>query len=577
MKHVKIISSLLVVVVICMVAIFLIEGPTSKIINERLMQEANAALFEIYPDATGFEEVTEEYPTDEAILNIFTVKEGETQVGVVYKGEVAGYNPGVQFLLGVTTDDEVAGFKILANSETAGIGKDLIEHPDFAEQFAGVPRETMQDVGVDLVAGSTANVTLGGVNKGVKHVLTYHGVNFKGEVAVVPETEEEKIERLKSEFFPGSTFTDVTGDYPEGDIILEILEASNGGYIFTTLFNGYSLDSVYMIGIGTDGVVTGYSTLSTKETAGIGEALVMNEEFQAQFAGISVEQLKETGVDSVAGTSAPFTLEGLNESLSELASYFNKEVLGVQDTVAPELAILPKQTEFEVGSTAPVWDSYVTATDNEDGVVVTHDAEAVVDMNVAGTYTVMYTATDTAGNYTTLTIEFVISEGAVEIVLVPVSDEVEAILATMDPEASEYSDELISDEIIKGIYTSRDADKNITSVFYDVETENGGYASNNKIMVQFDPSINSITKVNVYVSKATYKTDSYAPNSGKGEDLDSPLIAAVWEGVAQVGQVTEADVDSVSGTTAVETFPSLIEVIDYVINYQVTNQIGGAE
>ena len=408
-------------------------------------------------------------------------------------------------------------------------------------------------------------------------MLAYHGVTFKGEVAVIPETDEEKIERLKSEFFPGSTFTDVTTNYADADIIMGILEASNGGYVVTALFSGYAVDSLYMIGIGTDGVVTGYETLSTNETAGIGADLVMHEDFGAQFIGLDMDDLKSSSVDYVAGSTASITLAGVNEGVDALASYVNKELLGVKDTVAPTLVLnTAKQTEFEVDSAVPNFDTYATATDNEAGVVLTHNG-ADVDMSTAGTYTVIYTATDAAGNYTTETLEFVISAGAVVVELVPVSAAVEAILATMDASATDYADELITDGLIKGIYTSRDADQNITSVFYDITSDNGGYADDNKIMVQFDPSINAIVKVVVYDAKATYKSDGYAPNSGKGEDLDSTLITVLWEGVAQVGQVTETEVDSASGTTASESFPSLIESIDYAINYQVTNEIGGAE
>jgi|GEM_PF-5284187 len=576
MKAVKIILSLLVVVVACMLAIYLVEGPTSKIINDRLDAEANEALYEMFDTADEVEKVTDDYPEDDSITEISVMKSNGTQIGVVYKVEGAGYNPGIQFLIGVDSNDNVKGFKLLQNTETAGIGKDLIESAEFAAQFTDVPRTTIQTDGVDLVNGSTAGITLSGINKSVQYALAYHGVNFKGEEAVVPETPEEKVERLKSEFFEGATYTDVTGDYSEPDLVLEILEASTGGFVVTAIFNGYVVDSVYIIGVGTDGLVTGYGTITTNETEGIGADLVLDEEFEQQFIGLDLTTLIDTGVDLVGGSTAVMTLAGVNESLNMIADFIKKDLLNVQDTLAPVIEVLPKQTEFEAGSDAPLWDTFVSVSDNEEVASVENDASEVVDMDTAGTYTVTYTATDTSGNIATETIDFTIVEGAVEIILIPVPGDIETVLLALDPSADAYSDELISDDVITGVYTSRDVDKNITSVFYSILSGNGSWASDNLVMVQFDPTTNTIVKVNVYVNNASYYTSEYAPNEGVGENLDSEVIADEWIGVGAVGSLTETDLDTVAGTTAEESFPALIEAIDYAIQYQLDNNIGGA-
>lgn len=325
MKTIKVVLVLTITVVGAMMGVFFVEGITTPIITERLEAEANEALFEMYADADGIENVTLDYPEDDVVSEVFVMKSGSTDVGVVYKAEFAGYNPGILVLLGVDMQtNTIAGFSVLANSETAGIGKDLLADPLFSEQFIGLTIDDLRNTGVDFVSGATAKLTLGGVNRGVKDIAIYHAVNFLGEEAPVEETPDMIKDRLKETWFLGATFT-------EGDAsgnVLEVLEASTGGVFMTAQFTGYGeTPTTYVLGFK-DGEVLGYATLESSETDGLGLTLITDSLFADQFTNIQAESLLDTGVDYVSGSTAAITLAGINESLIESVGYYVVNYLG---------------------------------------------------------------------------------------------------------------------------------------------------------------------------------------------------------------------------------------------------------
>ncbi len=730
MKHIRIVFALLLVVGIAMVGIFFVEGVTSPIIDERLANQANISLFEMFgvdvdnPGNFTLSEVPAE--EDSAVTNVYIMKDGSTEVGVIYKAEIAGFNPGIIFLIGIATEDNtVQGFSILVNGETAGIGKDLLEDPLFSEQFIGMTVEETRDDGVDFVSGSTAKSTLGGINRGLETVLVYHGVNFLGQAAPIIETPEMLLERLMTEWFVGDTltnvsadydlgntvteiyeakagnylikavfngidvvfdypekgtiilleienetivnfatistnetigfgydvimdddfplsvvgmdinntgidsvagvtitisgfnaalndiavfygvnfqgmeapveetpemivtrlkteffsgtYTDVTSNYPDNNSVLEVLESSTGGYVITGIFKGFASDSLYMIGIDGNTVV-GYGTVSTNETVGIGADLVLHPDFAAQFAGLDINALSDDGVDMVAGSTASITLDGLNKSVKEVINFYNTEISGVLDTEAPVITINEaKAITFSVDATAPSWASYATATDNQTVSSLTNDAAEVVDLGTVGTYDVTFTAIDNSGNVTTKVVTITVQAGEVAFVIVPVNENILIVLEGMDSESVAFSDEALFLDPIEGAYTGRDADMNVTSVFYFVKSDNNNYGTGNDLnytMIQMDPVTNTVIKIVVFVANSTYTSD-YATN--KGTEIDAAEIAALWEGVGGLGSVDTADMDSASGTTADYTFPRFIEAIESAIAHQILYQIGGAQ
>ena len=119
--------------------------------------------------------------------------------------------------------------------------------------------------------------------------LALAGVN---EIAAprIAAAKAEKMRKAMEEVLPGATsleqvsFTDATGT-------VNAVYASGSGYVVEVAPAGFGGEITMMVGIGTDGTVSGISIVSHTETAGLGSVAAAKtaagEAFRAQFAGQS--------------------------------------------------------------------------------------------------------------------------------------------------------------------------------------------------------------------------------------------------------------------------------------------------
>ena len=189
MKHVKIIFTLTLIVLVASMMIFFVEGLTTPIIDAYNERQANLAKLDILPDYDGsFEDVSEDYDfTNSPIVKM----ESAGEVAVFYTIEFGGYNPGITVLVGFDLEtNNIIGFRVIEQNETAGLGS-VIAEEDFQVQF-----DNLSPDDIDSVAGTTAVVTLGAVKSAIKSVALFHSVEFEGAIV---ETPEQRIIRLKEE------------------------------------------------------------------------------------------------------------------------------------------------------------------------------------------------------------------------------------------------------------------------------------------------------------------------------------------------------------------------------------------
>lgn len=80
---------------------------------------------------------------------------------------------------------------------------------------------------------------------------------------------------------------------PEG--VTSVLEDANGNTAFEIITDGYSGGGIHvMVGISSDGAVTGVSVLTLGETPGVGTK-VKEASFLGQFKGLTFDKLPKTG------------------------------------------------------------------------------------------------------------------------------------------------------------------------------------------------------------------------------------------------------------------------------------------
>lgn len=139
----------------------------------------------IMPEATGI--VDSSLETTETISEIYTAVKGEEEIGYVFKVTTKGFHGGVDLVVAVSNEDKVTGIKVLAHSETPGLGA-RIEEEGFRGAFTGL--NTASAVNVVKMAPSKDNEVQGisgasvsskAVGAGVNDVLKYYTEKIKGE------------------------------------------------------------------------------------------------------------------------------------------------------------------------------------------------------------------------------------------------------------------------------------------------------------------------------------------------------------------------------------------------------------
>lgn len=138
----------------------------------------------IMPEATGI--VDSSLETTEAISEIYTAVKGEEEIGYVFKVTTKGFHGSVDLVVAVSNEDKVTGIKVLAHSETPGLGA-RIEEEGFRGSFSGlngmssinivkmVPSKENEVQGI-----SGASVSSKAVCTAVNDVLKYYVETIKG-------------------------------------------------------------------------------------------------------------------------------------------------------------------------------------------------------------------------------------------------------------------------------------------------------------------------------------------------------------------------------------------------------------
>jgi electron transport complex protein RnfG len=109
-------------------ALAFVNQITKPKIIEQAKRERAAALKEVLPEATDFNEVVSGKVWD-------AVKDGE-KIGSVVITVAKGYSGNIWIVFGLSPDNSLAGIKILTQSETPGLGAKIVERA-FLDQFRG--------------------------------------------------------------------------------------------------------------------------------------------------------------------------------------------------------------------------------------------------------------------------------------------------------------------------------------------------------------------------------------------------------------------------------------------------------
>lgn len=148
---IRLVSTLVVVTMVAAGLLGMVDTVTAPAIAERQEEDYRRALEEYYPGMADFR--TESLGEDS--FDLIRGAKGEL-IGIMASAAVQGYDDLISYNLALDSEGTILGLIIVQHSETQGVG-DVIEKPEFQDQFLGKGRLDPFRVGedVDTISGAT--------------------------------------------------------------------------------------------------------------------------------------------------------------------------------------------------------------------------------------------------------------------------------------------------------------------------------------------------------------------------------------------------------------------------------------
>lgn len=178
-----------ILLVITMIAGLLL-GFANNLTKEAIIENSKISkedLNYIMPTAEKIQDMVVELAEEGSIKEIYEAVNGSDGVGYVLKVTTKGFHGPVDFVVAISNDDKVSGVKVLAHSETPGLGAKISEDK-FISRFKDKPATGLlevvkvtpnKDIEVEAISGATtsskASVTA------VNEAITFYLENIKGE------------------------------------------------------------------------------------------------------------------------------------------------------------------------------------------------------------------------------------------------------------------------------------------------------------------------------------------------------------------------------------------------------------
>lgn len=281
---------------------------TAPIIEKRAAEESVKAYKELFEGADEVIAIDEgklaEIKTENTFVQeVFEAKKGGETIGYAFNTKSPGYGGDIITASGFNVDGTISGIKILANSETPGLGTKIVEDPSYGGSYVGksvandlvLAASPTSDNEIQLISGATisSNGVMTGVNGARKAYLNYF-----------TDTPVEEVKEDDRGFGPnGLVFKDAdeflaidSAKLEEIKVnnrfVQEVYEAKQGGervgYSFWTISGGYGGEIKTVTGIGLDGTISGVRIIEQVETPGLGTKIT-EANFQDSFLGKSAK------------------------------------------------------------------------------------------------------------------------------------------------------------------------------------------------------------------------------------------------------------------------------------------------
>lgn len=140
----------------------------------------------ILPVAEGIRDTDIEINEEGNVKEVYEAIKGNDIVGYVFKVSGKGFHGPVDFVVAISSDDKISGIRVLAHSETPGLGA-KIEEDKFTSRFSAKPATYYleaikatpnKDYQVEAISGAT--VSSKAAVKAVNDVIAFYNEFIKG-------------------------------------------------------------------------------------------------------------------------------------------------------------------------------------------------------------------------------------------------------------------------------------------------------------------------------------------------------------------------------------------------------------
>lgn len=164
-------AKLLIISTVTALLLSCVNALTENKIAENAQKEKNEAIAAIFPDATASELYGEPI---EGVTELYMVFADDAALGYAAQVAPLGFGGEMTVMVGVTTDGDVAGVKLISHSETPGLGNRVGE-ADYLSQYIGKDPRSLAE-GIDVITGST--ISSKAILAGVESALAAFGTVF---------------------------------------------------------------------------------------------------------------------------------------------------------------------------------------------------------------------------------------------------------------------------------------------------------------------------------------------------------------------------------------------------------------
>lgn len=144
-----------------------VNAATVDIIIENERAATQAAIDEIFPNASAYDELDESFSLP--VTAVWRIKNNDGSFGYCIFATVQGFKAEVSYIVGTDAQGVIIGVRVTSNSETAGLGSKIAEIP-YLDNYIGKSGKLTLKRDVDAVAGATisSRALLDGINSALE-------------------------------------------------------------------------------------------------------------------------------------------------------------------------------------------------------------------------------------------------------------------------------------------------------------------------------------------------------------------------------------------------------------------------